>query len=680
MNIGYQLEAPDGLGSLCKEQRYYYAGRNPTLGVLLVWFYFGEWKRWRAACIHIPEDLFERELLDSPPGIRACKAQHALPPAIVELTGINFEELVEVKQGGKKNHKQKTLHRLEAIELLLEAEAKILSSPKPLKAICKISQKSGSKVHPHDLQYWFFAYILHSRNLWALKPATHTNGTWSREVEKHAATKFGRPGIEGARNGWSSVLMRDQIIAGYLRYSGLGTPMSRIYALVSGQIFGCKTERKANGDRHTYHPENKPFPTPGQFRYVVVQKFGLPAVQTALYGAARLRRTSLIDKGNTTESLANLLEAVEIDAYRCRNRAMSYRGEVMPELVVARALCATSSARVGIGFSLGGESQEAYRSMLWSMAVEKRLVAEAYGIPEAHLDWPIHGMCPSLLSDRGPGGQVSLIEGLVSRIRIKDLAPSYGAQSKPSIESSNPRNVRLEGQPSYLQSELHLGGLMKNEVLRAASENRSSIIVDKLSPKMISDFRQMDLPANPQALWSYLEQRLRTNALRMDPDTAVRAFLKPCEVTIDKGGAVFNTVHYSSPDFRESGVHESLMRCSIDTLKGYTLSLVSRLLWVECDGRLLKLTAMRRIRHDADEFFVSVTELEELAKQKKELAARTRAVSKSALLELVNTAIELTGEAPGAGRRKGGSPGRGKKGGVRIESNVLKAVQGRKKA
>ena len=69
MHIGVQLEAPDGLGSLAANIRYYYAGRNEKNGVLLIWFHPTESTRWRAATMHIDEILFEKELIESPLGL-----------------------------------------------------------------------------------------------------------------------------------------------------------------------------------------------------------------------------------------------------------------------------------------------------------------------------------------------------------------------------------------------------------------------------------------------------------------------------------------------------------------------------------------------------------------------------------------------------------------------------------
>lgn len=678
MHIGVQLDAPDGLGSLTEGTRYYYAGRNAQSGVLLVWFYPTKTSRWRVATIHIDKQLFEKELTASPPGLKKCTQQFNLPPAIRDLEGINFEQLIRASHCEGKAHRDKVEFRLNAIQHLLEQEDQILLSDKPLREIAKLSKKAGSKTNLWDLQYWFFAFVLHARNHWSLKPATYQNGTWSREDPRHADRKLGRPAGEGRRKGWSSLPMRDRITKSYLNFCGTGISMKAIYRRALSEEFGCVVLPSGRDGRQTVHPKNEPFPSYGQYRYVVVQAFGLSEVQTTSYGRERVRRSAVVDKGNTTGRLSNFLESVEVDAYRCEARPASYRDETMPELVVARAICVTTGARVGIGFSLGGETKEAYRAMLWSMAVDKKLVAAAYGIPAEHLDWPMTGMCRAMLSDRGPAGQEALISTLEQRIVIKSITPSYTPESKPNVESSNPRSIDPEGVPSFVQSDLHVGGMMKREILRAASENRSVPIVDRLSPEMLTDFHRLALPATPQALWRYLIERLRSNALHLTEDEAARAFLRPCLAAVDKVGVVFNGIHFNSTTFKDSGLHEKFVRRGIEHVKAYTLSLVGRLLWVEADGRLYQLEALRRIRFDFEELNVPLTELEDLARKRKVLESRTKESCESAGVELASIVKMLTGEALSGGTRLMGKSGRGRKGQARQESAILKASNTRK--
>lgn len=679
MHIGTQLEAPEGLGGLDAGLRYYFYGKNSKGLILLIRFYLDGNKRWRAGTVHLPSDLFERELLSSPPGLRSIKHQYLLPPAIESLSGINFSDVDRHQNNSDHGHENKVEHRMSAILPLLDIEDKILNSTDPLKTIVKAKRDHNWKTHAHDLQYWFFAYVLHGRNKWALKSATHENGTWSRTEGAHINKKFGRQSVLGKRNGWSSAIMREEIIASYLKYCGLGKSMQSIYNSAIVTDFGCNIAKGKYGKRKITHRQNKPFPSYGQFSYVVTKKFGINQINTTKYGQARMTRLAAIDKGNTTGDLANFMESIEIDAYYCEDRPLSYRDEVMPPLIVARAIDRVTSARVGIGFSLGGEKLEAYRSMLWSMSVDKSLVADLYGIPISHLDWPMQGISRTLLSDNGPASQLKLIEGLEKIIPIKSTTPKYSPKSKPNVESSNPRSFDPEGAPTYVQSDLHVGAMMKREVLRACAENRSVSIVDRLSPDMIIDFYQKGIPATPQGLVQYLEDRLRTNAVKMHPDDATRIFLRTCEIGLDRIGAVFNGLHYNSEEFQSSGKHENFVKQGIKTLQAYTLPLVSSKIWIECEGKLFILKALRRIKYDDEELHLTPEQVEDLAKYKKILKARTREVNQAAKAEFHISAKDITGQLPQSGKRKTGRPGRGKDT-ARQEANTISASTARRRA
>jgi hypothetical protein len=164
----------------------------------------------------------------------------------------------------------------------------------------------------------------------------------------------------------------------------------------------------------------------------------------------------------------------------------------------------------------------------------------------------------------------------------------------------------------------------------------------------------------------------------MDSDTAVRSFLKRQTVNVDRVGIEFNGLHYNSDTLKESGLHEQLVRQGIKSLTGYTLSLVARLIWVEVEGKLFQLESLRRIRHDDDELFVGVSQLEELARLKRLVHSTTRESAIAARAEFISTASLLNGHAPDSGIRKVGRPGRGK-GAALLEAQVIKANE-RKKA
>lgn len=673
MNFGQQLEVPDGLGSLVAGTRYYYCGRSADHGILLIWFYRTKDKQWRVSYVRMSARLVEKELTRSPPGIKPCKWQNSLPPALVDLEGINCEELSELVFKRKKSHLDDVQHRLESIYPLLDHEQEILQAQNPLKEIARIQKSLGLRSHVHRLQYWFFCYLLHGRNQWSLKPNTHRNGTWSRRDEVHGGKKFGRPHAGGKRRGWSSTYFREQVIESYLSRCGLGKTMQAIYSLACAEDFGCITIFDDQDRPQMIHPTNRPFPSYGQFRQIVINSLGLKQVQVTVYGQARMRKDAVVDEGNYSAQYANALESLEVDAYRCDDRPIgSASSDTLPALIVARAICGVTGKRLGIGFSIGGERQEAYKAMLVSMTMPAEMLARVYGLPKEAIRGHEPVMARSVLSDRGPAGQQSLLDGLEVKFPVKSITVSYSGQSKPTIESSNPRTPELEGAPSFVQSSHTVASMMKREVLRTLAENHQSNIIERLTPSTLHEFHTLSYPATPHFYWKYLSDRLRTCAQSMDWRDAIRAFATPTRFKVDKAGLGWKGVTFSSTKFRE-GLHEKLMRRGVEDIAGYTLSLVVRCVWVEIDGNLHELEPNLRIQFNQEELLLPLSSLMDIEQVKAEVDSATREAAQASLAHLHKTVKEQTGLEFSAGQRRGGAP---KKTGVAsAEAKALRGVQ-----
>lgn len=442
--------------------------------------------------------------------------------------------------------------------------------------------------------------------------------------------------------------------------------------------FDCKVTH-ANG-RHAYiHLENKPFPSYGQFRSVVVDELGLLQVQTTLFGAPRMRQKSTVDEGNTTEQYSNILEGLEVDAFYTERPTSMFSSEPAEPLSVARGICVGSGAVVGVGFALGAETGEAYRSMLFCMAVQKDYIEWLYGLPVGGLDWIMQGLPPNFISDRGPAGHRNLAINLQQAFPIKSIVGSYAGQSKPSVESSHPREVELEGAPSYVQSDLNVVEMVKREVCRAASDNHSSNIAPRLSDQAIHDFCREGRVATPHHLWQYLDERGRTSARRLSLHDAVRAFWTPISVTVDRYGIRHRHRHYSSTAFRETGTHRRLIAKNTVELTGYVLSLVVICLWVEVDGRLIQVDAVPRSRVDRGDLIIPDDELEKTERALANLKSRTRTSTGAAAAKVEADFAAATGKAWDAGRRIFGKPKR-VSGTAAHESKVIKGAPARKKA
>lgn len=690
VSIGSQLFAPNGLGSLVKGTRYYYAGRGKDGRVLLAWFAKHK-KVWRVHCIRMDGEAFEEALLDENKSLVPCEKQWTVPEWLLAEEGTNYDELDAARKNKRKTspkkkkltYRQQVESRLLKIAPALQNRESILDAEYPLKALAAYAYADSEDhtKHPHRLQTWFFAYILHGDELWVLKQPTGGCGKWSRQDDEHADTKFGRPSLDaGAAYGWPSAPMRAQIEKSYLARCGPGVSMMSIHRDALREDFGCIVE-KVGGKYVIYHPENKPFPSYGQFRDVVISILGLETVQTTVYGAPRMRSHAVVEEGNYTQQFANILESMEVDAYfvKERSRAMN-SDDAMPALGVARGICVTTAACVGVGFSLGSETSEAYQSMLFCAAVPKSYIARMYGIPEKDLYWIMEGLPASFKSDRGPAGRRNLVADLEKRFPMKSITPSYSGQSKPTSEASHPRDINLEGAPSYMISDLNVQQMVKREIYRAASDNHTSDISSRLSDEMIQVFRQEGRVATPHNYWEVLAARYRTSAHSMTIPQAVRAFWTPTEFKVDRNGVRFRHRWYSSDAFKETGIQKKIGELADFKLKGYTLNMVMRYIHVEVNGKLIELEAMRRTRIDKEDFFVPLSQLEATADQLAILQSETRNSIKAAALDRDARFNANTGIGWSDGVRKQGSPKR-PKGTTAHEAKVAKGnTSSRKRA
>lgn len=344
----------------------------------------------------------------------------------------------------------------------------------------------------------------------------------------------------------------------------------------------------------------------------------------------------------------------------------------MPTLIVARAICGVTGKRLGIGFSIGGERQEAYRAALVSMTMPPEKLAWVYGIPVETLRGHEMVMARSVLSDRGPAGQQSLLDDLEVKFPVKSTTTSYSGQSKPTVESANPRSTALEGAPSFMQSSHTVASMMKREVLRTFAENHHSNIIERLDPSTLHEFHTLSYPATPHFYWKYLSDRLRTCAQNMDWRDAIRAFATHTLFKVEKAGLEWKGVTFSSTVLRE-GLHEELMRRGVRSVSGYTLSLVARCVWVEIDGNIFELEPNLRVETDGEDLLLPLSSLADIEQVKAEVNSATREAAQASIVHLHKTVKEQTGLALNAGQRRGGSPK--KTGSASAEAKALRGVQ-----
>ncbi|WPC68012.1 hypothetical protein SBP18_05725 [Rhodoferax ferrireducens] len=450
--------------------------------------------------------------------------------------------------------------------------------------------------------------------------------------------------------------MRKSILEGYSKRAGLGVRMTDIHVDTLVQDMGCKIEKK-NDAFKLYHPDNLPFPSYYQFRKAVLDSKGLRQVQVTLYGKERVKH-SLPHLGAFTERLANLLESLEVDAFRVGDRATSmYSDDPMSVLCVARGICATSGEVVGIGMSLGSETSEAYRAMLFSMAIPKSKLGQLFGLPITDQEWPPKELSLSPTSDRGPGSK-DLATELEERFPMREITPSNSGQSKALVESSQPKKTKTEGPKRFKLSHLDVMEMARREILRACSDNHTSNVSKRLTPDMIDHFGRLGLAATPHNLWNYMSDRMRSDGVSIPFDQAVRAFCRPVRLVVFNDGVWLGQRCYRSEELAASGLLERPRPGLSVEVSGYVLQMCVRTLWIENKGKIMELNAVLRLRDDVGQLMMTLDQLKDQMKALARIESITRESSQGAKAEYRRAFKEAVGKDWDAGEVKTGSPKR----------------------
>lgn len=292
---------------------------------------------------------------------------------------------------------------------------------------------------------------------------------------------------------------------------------------------------------------------------------------------------------------------------------------------------------------------------LFCMAIPKVLFCAMFGLPLREDEWPCQGLPSWATFDRGPGAATSLIREFEAHIAIRQLPPSYAGQSKATVESSHPRNVKTEGQPTFIQSDLNYVQLARREILRTVRDNQRTDISSRQTLTMVGD-GFLPIPLN---LWKYLDHRRRTDAHPISFDVAVRALLAPVEFSANEDGVYLHGLRFDSDELRQTGLHNRVVAQGKVKVPGYILSLSVRQAWVDLNGRLIRVDALLPIRDHEGQLYTSLKELSDhdviRAKQRSALREHRAAVD----AEYREIFEEETGKKWDAGHRKTGRPKRG---------------------
>lgn len=652
MYIGIQLTSPHGYRQLLQGERYSFLKNDAkNCRVLLAHFGGADMAKPQVTLFSMTVGHFDYGLENG--HITICEEQIHLPPWLAMLEGINPAHLDVLRPNAKKSHQSRVDERFLCIADAVKNLDSILSVDDPTQEIHRHARACSTPQNESRFRLWLLTYLCFGRNIWSLLPSFCRIGHWERS--SHPETKFGRPSkAYGPGYGHSMTAdMATLCVKGYEKYRGLGVKMTWIFQKTMNYVFGCRTATRASGAEVFIHPEGQPFPTYEQFRYQVKKAFGLEQIQKTLYGEARHRSRLAPSKGSFSEEVANLMERIEADCHYLKERPAGFiEGSALPPICVCRARDVLSGMIVGIGFSFGKERSDAYRMMLFCMAVGKQFFCSLFGIEIGDEEWPSQGLPPYFRVDRGPGAKHDLIKDFEQRFPIRDIPPSWSGQSKATVESSHPRDFKLEGEPTFIQSELSPVTLAIREIFGTLQYNHSADMSHRIQPcsEMIM------VPPNAVGIWNYYDGLFRTEAQPMAMEDAVRTFLTPTEFTVKKDGVWFRSQRYESDALRETGILDKVASSSDVRISGFILDFCVRHVWVEIDGRLLMLDAKLRIRDDENVLYMSLAELDQWDEQRSKNNSEFREHPHAVSMNYSQRFEDQTGMAWDAGRRKSGKP------------------------
>lgn len=631
MKIGTQIEAKEGFKELKSDVVYYFVKNEPKKSVVLLAQFVEGKVQDGVLFLTMNSENFEKAVLDGT--IMKCEVQKRLPPWMCEIEDADFLAIEERRDFNKVTNREKAEERFRVISDAVEHWQEILESKDIKKKLNEFAKRCTPVQNLPRFRLWVMTYMCHGMQMEALVPKHHRLGRWDRSLEKYRNSNFGPKGASGRRSGYCSAFMVEQIISGYVKHAKKGVKIAEVYKKSLRSEFHCKTENVA-GRLHLVQPEGMHYPTYSQFYYQVMRHFDPLEVKAQIHGPAYVREHKAPSKGRFSHELSNVMEKLEVDAYRVQDRPRSYvnPNQTLSPLVVVRGVCTTTSACVGIGFSYGGEDAEAYRLMLFSAAIKKSKFMEIMGVVGFEdEDWPMVGLPMHYLSDRGPGASNKVFKDMERIISVKEIAPSYQGQSKAVVESSHRRTTTRSGQPHYMKSNLTLVEMAKHEVYETVLSNKAKSIGDRL----VGISGGTSVMPNPIQAWNKLSSIGRDSSVQITFEEAVRTFLNPIELMMQADQLRFKSRVYDSDELRSSGIYEELTQHQSVQIKGYCHPISMRYCWIEYRGKLIEVEVQFPLRNDVRSKEIT---LEELNAENEELKLNKSALKEFGVFAHLNTA------------------------------------------
>jgi len=675
MKIGTALEVREPLATLQPGAIYHLVWRDDVRALLVHLFERRQANTSRskskrpptrpAAQLHFLEaSAFESALRTQQ--LAPCAEQPTLPPWHQGIEGVDLLSLhlsrdsssATPRLGGEPSAtdrpKGRTLqdyinHREEVLADTWLHRREVFSMRDPDQEVKRRARTATPPQNEERFRVWFWVKCCFPATGLALLPTFHRVGSWSRGDQKYAQTKFGRKAADLGRHHTSPMNAPEdiqRILDAYRRHQALGKSLSRIYAHAMVASYGCVRQRDPKGRAIVVQPEGRPFPTYDQFRYRVYQALGKQRVAHDLLGAVRYRRSKAVSEGQYSQGCVYLSESVAYDAAFVEEIPCGLdRKTELQRLVVTEGVCKTSGMVVGIGFSLGSESQAGYQGARFCEAIGPRAYCRLFGIEVTEAEWPTVGLSAQPVTDRGPGSSLAARLGPTKTQPIRTMVPSYTPQSNGSVEAAHDRSVKIEGPPRRIVSRSTPYELIKHEILRVIERNQTGDMRNRLTPEMVHE----GVLPNPLSIARFLLRRGRTLAQSIGFDDAVRQMLTPVQFNCSAGAA-----ELYGHRFRSKALNAWLAEHQPRRLRGYVLELAVHYAWLDLDGRLVEVVNTPAIRTNRDLTYPSLLEMKEDVQLKRRLVTESRWEAHAHRVHSSWCALEETGSMIKDGRRLSG--------------------------
>lgn len=618
MQIGTKLIAPEGYLNLSADGDFYFlANSTRHHRALLVTIERGI-REWDAHLVLLTQRDFERGIHSG----KIVEAQHqpSVPPHLEGLEGIDLWSVETKRITAKKSNIERAQERVLAIADYVSAWPEITVAANPERFLNKMVMARGQT--PRRIRFWLLCYLCFGRSELALYPAFSRIGHYDRAANA-VGSAYGKPNGEADLVVTKRLSKEDiaLIEKSFVNLARKSMPLTKIYALAMIRFFHALTEIAPDGNRRYISPTGRALPTINQYRYRVKLLFTPYEIREALYGKNLARRKSA-SKGSFREALTDFVEVVECDGYFPHEKPCSYvTGHELDAICVVRAICATTSQIVGIGFSLKGELSLAYWMMLFSMAIDKKAFCALFGVNIEDSQWVGHGLPLRVVNDRGPGSTLhNQIETLGTKRRIhtlpiREMTPSGSGQSKALIEGRHPKVLRLEEPNVFVKSEKTPWELVTSEIYRCIYQNESHLLEDGYTATMGKN----NVRQTPNAVAAHLIKVGRTHAQPMAFDDAVRQFLPQVTVTSTRDGALFRSITFKSEALTKAAPSKRVRK-----IKAYYIPLCLRHIWAEIGGQLFQLDNESIYNGGSEDVNLSDTEAIELERKKRKNRRRQK--------------------------------------------------------